>query len=95
MRSTLFILIITFILPSISISTEYNLIQVCKRVEGCITFPTALTEKEYCPTCVYDKIKINNLSTIKYKSKVTHKAKSKHLFDCDICFAQYEVRNRR
>jgi len=26
---------------------------VCERIEGCETFPNALTREEYCPTCVF------------------------------------------
>ena len=28
--------------------------RVCKRIEGCETFPNAPTMEEYCPTCVWE-----------------------------------------
>ena len=28
--------------------------RVCMKIEGCKTFPEAITEEEYCPSCVWE-----------------------------------------
>ena len=35
----------------------------CKRLSGCKTFPNAKTEKEYCPTCVWEPEKLKKVFT--------------------------------
>ena len=44
--------------------------RVCTKIEGCKTFPSAKTEEEYCPTCVWKETSKNSEKSIESKMSV-------------------------
>ena len=40
------------VIETVEIEVEKTPELTCERIAGCATFPNALTEEEYCPTCI-------------------------------------------
>ena len=49
---SIFIIIFTLILPITICATDFKIIEICNRIEGCPVSIDSSTPDGYCPTCV-------------------------------------------
>ena len=62
-------LVLPYLVPFTAFSAE---VQVCERVQGCPTFNSARTLREYCPTCVFKTItpRVQKVTNVTYVTNV-------------------------
>ena len=66
---------------------------VCERITGCELFPNALTEREYCPTCVW--INPVELSIVKTLTSIVKNNSCPNYFERDHGGKTCEIQRNR